>query len=202
MNVTEVTEIPVDRATKRAVDAAMTVEERVTLALESYKKREIYQPIDDIATKAGMRTSAVYQALYRMVKKGKVEILKESSAGGKQKIIGVKVNFAESPERIIHNGAERAKNGKRMQKRIEVKVSSTLLHLNKYMEQKIAVEKANQILHDSGLDDLCIQSFSSNPLGEEAISIYRELVETKDQLREALLALEETRRINRVRAEV
>lgn len=192
----DIREIPINRAASRALDESLNHEERVSLALQSYGQREVYQTIDDLAGKTGMRPSSVYTALWRMAKKGRIEILKERVDGaGFERICGVKLNYAITPDTILEKGVEKAKHeSKTLARKFEPKVSASLVNLDKYMQKKIAIEKVKAILQEQEMLDGATLPFEEDSYAEEAIAIYKELIETKRQLGEALLEIEALRR--------
>lgn len=195
---TEMTEIPFSRAATKAIDESIPVTERVFLALQSYGAREIYQSVDDIAAKAHLRPIQVYQALYRMAHGKKVEILKETK-GGRDHIVGVKLNVGVDPVETITNGAAKAKESKQLARKYQPKVSTSIEHLSAYMSKKLAVEQARKILMDAGIDieSKLEDAFQQDDLGEEAIAIYKELVDTKNLLASAYVDLDACRQITK-----
>lgn len=199
----ELVEVPnINRAAAQAINAATSVEDKITLALNSYGRREVFQSVQDIAARAQIKPVAAYQGLYRLANKGKIQMLKESSNGGKrEKVVGVKLNYAPQPLEVLEKAAEKAKSEPHhaLRKRMEPKVSASLVVLSRYMERKVAIEKARQILLEAGIPEEVVtesidKMFTQDPLGEEGIAIYSELIEVKRQLAEAHVDQEVNRR--------
>jgi phosphopentomutase len=197
--------MPIDRGAKRAIDESIPVQDRVLMAVESFVRngdRIVYQSVDDIASRASMPNVNTFQALYRLAKKGMIEILTEMN-GNRKRIVGFKLNKAPEPSQVIQNGEEKAKTHRVIVKRNEPKVSSRLVHLNEYMQKKIAVGKASDALVEAGIDPTDVSNALANlwhddPMAEEAIAIFNELSETLREKNEMALRLEGNRQTREV----
>lgn len=190
----------IDTDAKKALDSALTVKEKLLIALQTWATQrgtnEIYQTIDDLAAFAKVHRPTAQTTLYIMAQNNEIEILKSDRIGSAApKIIGFKLKKAASPQKIVAKSVEQVKHDETkptVKKLMSPKILPHLIHVRKYMDQKMAVDQARKILVDAGVD--ASVSFETDPLAEEAVQILEELVVVTRLLGECKIEQEAARR--------
>lgn len=156
---------------EKALDASLTLQERVRIVLNSYHDREPRFTSEEIAKKINSDAVSVYQALWRLQKAGEIELIKQPiGTYGKEKVAGAKLIRVEPTGKTYYRAAKRASTKYINNNGQHKEMASNMPELSKYLRKKTAIEEAKQNLAKAGLDPSIIQ-FETEPLGEEAIAI-------------------------------
>lgn len=161
------------------------VHAELTAISEKTGSSEVYITMDDLGGRLGISGSTAYQAVYRLWKKGYLETIKETRNGLPPHVAGVKLFKAANEITITEIAVTKAKEKtERMAKGI-----GKFETIETYMNKREAIEQAKKLLVDAGLEEAIIVKFEADPIGEEALVILKELVDTRKELLDAKIDL-------------
>lgn len=144
------------------------MQDRVRDILLSYHTREVKITVDDLVGRTGFDHSQVYQTLYRLQQANELTIIKDDD-GQRPRIIGVRLNKITEPSEVHHRVVSREITDKTTKK-----FPATLA----YIKRRLAVERAKEEVLKANLRPDDVISFTPDPLGEEAILLFHELIES------------------------
>lgn len=179
-----------ERRLKRTLSNASTIQDQLqselTAIAEERGESTIYITIDELAARISRTNMSTYQSLHRLEQKGMVEVIKEKK-NNVDKIVGVKINKAADTIELVNMAVGKAKE------KAEVIAKAPLQNfpeINRYMNQKEAVAKAKQELMEAGIEeDKILIDWESNPVKDEALTIFLELIKTRKELLDTKIEL-------------
>lgn len=158
-----------------------TVIDKVRLTLEEFGDRDITATVDELAKRAKMSRTSMYQTLHRLEQKNEIEVIKTKD-NGHELIIGVRLLKMPRHSAITAKSAEKA-IAKDKEDTVE-SLTQTFPMLTKYLKTRLAIENAKEKLVESGLDPDQIIKFDPDPLAEEAMKLLQKLIDKSNEATE------------------